>query len=188
MGDRPVLPERVEADPLVLREYDESDAPAVVEAVTANVEHLRPWMPWIVHEPRSVADRTALIRFWHGERRAGTNAIYGIFLDDELIGGTGYHPRIGPGGLEIGYWLRRDHTGRGFATIATRALTDHAFTINGIDRVEIHHDAANPKSGAIPARLGFRHLRDEEREPQAAAETGVMRIWQVTREDWLPGE
>ena len=184
---RPLFPERVDAGALVLREYVESDAPAVVEAVTANLEHLRPWMPWIAHEPMSVADRVALIRFWRGELRAGTNAIYGIFLDDDLIGGTGYHVRNGPGVVEIGYWLRHDHTGQGFATTSSRALTDHAFTIEGIDRVEIHHDVANRRSEAVPTRLGFRHVRDEVRAPQAPAETGVMRIWQMTADHWVPG-
>ena len=84
--------------------------------------------------------------------------------------------------------MRRDHTGRGFATIASRALTDYAFTLDGIDRVEIHHDVANPRSEAVPARLGFRHVRDEPRVPQEPGETGVMRIWQMTRGEWVPGE
>src|SRR5689334_9729483 len=39
-----VLPERVEAGPLVIRAYEDGDARTLVAAVTANLEHLRPWM------------------------------------------------------------------------------------------------------------------------------------------------
>ncbi len=58
-------------------------------------------------------------------------------------------------GLEIGYWIHPAFIGRGLATAAARLVTEAAFSVPGIDRVEIHHDRANEISGAIPRKLGF---------------------------------
>ena len=42
---------RIETKRLVVRCYDPSDAPLLAESVSENVEHLRPWMPWVYSEP-----------------------------------------------------------------------------------------------------------------------------------------
>jgi RimJ/RimL family protein N-acetyltransferase len=56
-----------------------------------------------------------------------------------LVGGSGVHRRVGPGTVGIGYWVRTDRHNRGYATRATEATTDAAFSyIADVDRVEIH--------------------------------------------------
>ena len=49
-------------------------------------------------------------------------------------------------------------SGSGYATELSAALTDLAFTVDGIELVEIHHDAANVRSAAVPAKLGYEHV------------------------------
>ena len=181
------LPERLEHDGLVLRRWTEADAELVEAAVTANVDHLRPYMPWIASEPMPIEARRALEREWEAAWAAGGDVIYGIFEDGVVVGGTGLHRRIGQGGLEIGYWVHVDHLGEGIARRASEGLTSLAFTIAGIDRVEIRHDISNVHSRRVPEQLGF-HLigRDApNRELRAPAETGVDLVWQMTREEWL---
>jgi RimJ/RimL family protein N-acetyltransferase len=109
----------------------------------------------------------------------------GLFIDGRVVGGSGFHPRIGPGGLEIGYWVHRDFVRRGIATTTSRALTDLAFTRDGIDRVEIHHDKANLASGGVPRTLGFTQVREEQREAKTPQQSGIAVIWRVTRDEWL---
>jgi len=46
-----------------------------------------------------------------------------------------------------------------------------------VDRVEIHCDAANAPSAAIARKLGYRLDRIEERQPEAAGESGRLMIW-----------
>lgn len=60
--------------------------------------------------------------------------------------------------LEIGYWLRQEVTGRGYATEATRAMIALAATLPGMQHVEIRCDPRNEASAAVPRRLGFRLL------------------------------
>jgi RimJ/RimL family protein N-acetyltransferase len=64
------------------------------------------------------------------------------------------------------------------------ALTGAALGLPGIDRVEIHHDAANVASGRIPAKLGYARLGEQPARdlwPSAPAETGTDVVWQITR-------
>lgn len=161
MNDRSAVPpHRVVTPRLVLRAWEPADAPALKAAIDRNLDRLRPWVPWAVHEPsplEAVRERVARFR---AEFDAGRDWVYGIFAPDgrTVLGGTGLHPRIGAGGLEIGYWLDAAVAGRGLATEAAAALTDLALALPGITHVEIRCDPANAPSAAIPRRLGYAHV------------------------------
>lgn len=168
----PIVTER-----LVIRPWTDDDVDALTEAITASIEHLRPWMKWAAHEPLSHDQRLEAIDRSRKGWEAGDDFTLGIFLDGEAIGGTGLHPRVGPGGVEIGYWIHLDHTGRGYATEAASALSRVALSLGGIDRVEIHHDVANVVSARIPAKLGFTRTEERRRDIAAPGESGVEWVW-----------
>ena len=179
------MPIEIVRGQLVIRSWRLSDDEALTVAIEESVEHLRPFLAWATKEPKSVVEHRALLARWHAEAAAGGDESVGLFLDGQVVGGSGLHRRLGPGGLEIGYWVHPAFTRRGIASSTARALTDHAFTMPGIDRVEIKHDAANRVSGRVPERLGFRLVGEESREIGAPAETGVHLVWRVTRDEWL---
>jgi RimJ/RimL family protein N-acetyltransferase len=164
-------------DRLILRPWRVDEAEALHDAVQANLDHLRPWMPWAADEPRDVAWREQWIR----DTNDGTVGIFGI--DDEtVLGGTGLHERIGEGGVEIGYWVDARHTGRGIATCVAAALTQLAFAVGDYDRVEIHCDEANVASAAIPRHLGFALISITDDEVAAPGECGRDMVWRMTRD------
>jgi RimJ/RimL family protein N-acetyltransferase len=102
------LPEYIAgSDALTLRRWTRDDAAQLSEAIADSLDHLRPWMPWVAHEPLSLTDRQALIDSWEQEWLAGGDLLMGVFVDGAVSGGCGLHRRIGPGGLEIGYWTAR---------------------------------------------------------------------------------
>jgi ribosomal-protein-serine acetyltransferase len=169
---------------LTLRRWTRDDAAQLGEAVADSVEHLLPWMPWIAREPLSVGEREALIDSWGQEWLAGGDVVMGVFVDGAVAGGCGLHRRIGPGGLEIGYWTARRFLRQGIATTAAGLLADAAFSDPAITRVEIHHDKANQASAGVPRKLGLRLAREQVDEIQAPGESGISCEWQVTRQEW----
>jgi len=153
----PPGPYRIETERLVVRCYERADAPLLKDAIDSSLEHLRAWMPWADSEPQTLTEKTALIETFRAMWAAGDNFVYGIFSADEsrLLGGTGLHARVGPAGLEIGYWVRADSTRKGIVTESTAALTRVGFEICGADRIEIRIDPENVASLGVPRKLGF---------------------------------
>jgi RimJ/RimL family protein N-acetyltransferase len=150
-------PYRIVTQRLVVRCYEPSDAPAVKEAVDASLDHLRPWMPWAHEEPQTVEQKVELLRTFRGQFDLGQNFVYGLFSADEsqLVGGSGFHLRVGDDAFEIGYWIRASEDGKGLATESTAALTRVGFEVCEVDRIEIHVEPANEKSARIPQKLGY---------------------------------
>jgi RimJ/RimL family protein N-acetyltransferase/acyl-CoA hydrolase len=77
----------------------------------------------------------------------------------EIVGVTGIQPLGTTGDMEIGWWVRRDRWGRGYATEAGRAAMRHVLDALGRTRVLAIIDPGNDASVAVAARLGFRYDR-----------------------------
>jgi len=173
--------DRVCAPELVVRPWTPADAPALTRAVTESLEHLRPWMPWAAFEPVAQATRLAFLRDAIAGEAGGGDRLRGYFLGDVVVGAGGLHQRIGPGGLEIGYWVHADHLRRGIATAGVRALVAEAFADPAIDRVEILHDRANAASGRVAAAAGFTRVGEIARPATAPGDEGVGVVWRLAR-------
>jgi RimJ/RimL family protein N-acetyltransferase len=150
-------PYRIATPRLVLRCWEPRDAPLLKDAVDTSIEHLLPWMPWAAYEPQSLEQKVELLRHFRGRFDLGQDFVYGIFDRDEsaVVGGTGFHLRVGPGAYEIGYWIRASRAGEGLGSEATAALTRVAFELTDVARIEIRCDPANERSRAIPRKLGY---------------------------------
>jgi RimJ/RimL family protein N-acetyltransferase len=167
----------------LLRPWRLADAAPLNEAVAASLDHLLPFMPWAALPPMSTEERETWIL--EAAERTADGQIYGLFdHDGAVLGGTGFHDRIGPGGIEIGYWVHVDHINQGYATEVSRTLTTAAFADATIEHVEIHHDIANVASGRVPEKLGYVRHDEYAREITAPGEAGMTVSWRITREQW----
>jgi ribosomal-protein-serine acetyltransferase len=167
---------------LTLRRMRLADIEAVYALVMASLPHLRPWIGFATDD-YTRADAVRQAQQCEADWDRGTSFTYLITTDEgTLAGRCGLNARIGPGGLDIGYWLSPAHTGRGIATTAVDILTTEAFRI-GADRVEIVHDVANRLSGAVPRRLGFTELgqRPTPTPNPLPGEVGVDVVWRKIR-------
>jgi len=178
---------RIETGRLVLRCWSPADAPVLRAALDVCDAHLRPMIPFMKDEPRSL-QQTAL---WLRGHRAAFDLDemyrYAVFDASEknLLGENMLLARVGPGGLEIGYWTHKDAIGRGFATEATSALIRVAFEIKKVERVEIMCTPENTASASIPARLGFTH--EATLKKRALDSDGVSRdlmVWSLFSADY----
>jgi len=187
----PPAPYRIETERLVIRCYEPRDAPLLEEMILSSLDHLREFMPWIDAEPMTLEERVELIRtHFRSSFDTAENFVYGVFTADESeqLAGGGLHPRIGPGGLEIGYLVRASATRQGIATELAAVLTRVGFEVCGADRIEIRIDPANTASFGIPRKLGFveeatlrRRLPAREGEPLRD-----LTIFTMFREDFDP--
>lgn len=75
--------------------------------------------------------------------------------DDTLIGVVGLTPGHDPASAELGYWLAREHWGRGIMPRAARAVVAHGFDTLGLSTITSGHFDGNPASGRVLAKLGF---------------------------------
>jgi len=181
-----LLPDRLDAEAVQLRRWDPRYAEGLCDAVAGSLPELRPWMPWAQAEP-SVAEHIELLTDGHAKFEAGTEWQFVLLDPDDgrVVGAAGLHHRHGPDIVEIGYWVRTDTTHRGYATMASRALTTAAFThLDYVDEVEIRMDAGNHRSAAVPPRLGFRHTGEVEQEIDAPGQCGTWLAWRMDRATW----
>jgi RimJ/RimL family protein N-acetyltransferase len=174
-----VMPEVLRADLIELRRCRPTDLDALMSAVALSQPELARWLPWADPMPTREAER----EFLQTTEAAfdGGNA-WGYFLFErasgELVGGAGLGPRDADE-VEIGYWVRSDRIGNGYATAAAGALTAAAFAnLPNLQRVVIRMDQANHASAAIPPKLGFT-LEGEEmlREVLTSGHTGKGWVW-----------
>jgi ribosomal-protein-serine acetyltransferase len=178
------LPTEIVTPRLVLRLWRPDDAAALGAAITASVEHLRPWLAWMRFEPLSDEDRVQLIDAGRADWQSGGDANYGAFRDLAVVGGCGLHRRQGPGTMDLGYWVHVEHTGQGYAVEMARGLTAAAFDVPGIECVEIHHDKANVRSRGVPRSLGFTPGREQPDGVHSPGEVGIDCSWSIGRTDW----
>jgi ribosomal-protein-serine acetyltransferase len=165
---------------VALRRCRTADAALVYRLVSESQEYLRPWLPWAAGY--TLASAREFVEGCERDWESGAAFSYLIAAGATPVGGTGLMARIGPGGLEIGYWVRPDHAGQGIATAAAGALTEAAFGLPGIDRVEIMHDLSNFASGQVPRKLGFARVATAAgRFPLAPGDCGTSAIWRLLR-------
>ncbi|CCQ14225.1 GCN5-related N-acetyltransferase [Rhodococcus sp. AW25M09] len=174
-----VPPDRIVTERLVIRRESVHDADVIADAIDRNRTRLLPWMGWVTDAAAEASTQVARIADAGEQWEAGEVFDYGIFelADGSFLGKIGMHRRIGPSGIELGYWLDVRAEGRGVITEATTALVREALELEDIERVEIHCDAANSRSQAVPRRLGFALDRIENRPIAAASETGRHMVW-----------
>ncbi|MHC4893523.1 MAG: GNAT family N-acetyltransferase [Planctomycetota bacterium] len=144
-------------DRLRLRPWGPQDAAPATATIARSKEHLLPWLPWAKVEPSPIPMVVDRFRTFRAQFDLGTDFVLGIFdrETDEVVGGTGFHPRISPGAAEIGYWIDVDRVGRGLATEAIAGLTRVGLTALPYRKLEIRVHPENEPSARIPRRLGY---------------------------------
>jgi RimJ/RimL family protein N-acetyltransferase len=161
----PVVPGVIRTPRLLLRPWAAADAQSLRPVLERNRSHLEPWIPVHVASLVSLEALAGRLSRFADDFTAGRGFRYALFAvsDSRLLGEADMFPRNASGRVplaqadrvELGYWLDRDETGRGFATEAAGALLDVAKTLASITQVEIRCETGNEPSRRVPPRLGF---------------------------------
>jgi RimJ/RimL family protein N-acetyltransferase len=155
------------------------DVTGLDAAITASRPELARFMAWATDEHGEAETRAYLERSIN-EWDSGEAFNYVMVAPDGVVvGSSGLMTRMGPGILEIGYWVHSAYAGQGIATAAAGALAEAGARLEGITTLAIKHDVDNPASGRVAEKLGFARAREERRELTAAKEdSGADLVWE----------
>lgn len=158
MAEQPFFaPEQYRDGEITIRAYRTGDGAALQRSAVSSYEHLRPWMPWARAE-QSVEASEAICRRAAARYLLNEDFTLGIWLGDELAGGTGFHLREGPleqRNAEIGMWISEARAGQGLGTRALAAMLAWGFTAWPWERLVWHCDARNLGSARVAEKNGM---------------------------------
>lgn len=150
-------------DPYTLRPIHPDDAQGIFDSIDTQREHLGRWLPFVASTLHVGQTQQVVAKMLADtENPVFTLRAEGVFAG--LIGFKSADPMHHT--IEIGYWLREEHQGRGVMTAAVRALCEQAFSTMDMMCIEIRCATGNLPSNAIPRRLDFRLDRIELRGEQ----------------------
>lgn len=172
---------------LILRPYEVADFEALFAAVDRSRQHLGKWLPWVAATTRPEHSMEFIQRSMQ-ELHDQQSLVMGVFNDGELVGGVGMHEwQHDTKRAQVGYWVSKDHEGRGIVTRSLEGFIGYLFSTVGLNKIEIHYVVANKRSGAVATRLGF---VTEGLIRQSAMRNGIPEDVVVTgllRHEWKQG-
>lgn len=171
---------------LHMRTLEPGDAHVLFHAVDTSRAHLRKWLHWVDLTTKE-ADSLEFIMDAQRQQDTQQGLVLGIFLEDELIGTTGmHHWEQDLKKAQIGYWICKDHEGKGTMHRCIAAFIRFLFEQAGLNKIEIHFVAQNKRSAALAEKLGFKtegYLR------QSILRNGMLADLVITgllRSEWKP--
>lgn len=187
----PSLSTRVVTERLVLRPLRSNDVPEMRRALRTNTAHLQPWSvaPAPGEDPSSLASVSRAVLQHRREWKRGHTFVLVIAPreNDRLVIG-----RIALGGVlrgafqnaYLGYWIDREHQGRGLTTEAVRATTAFAFASAGLHRIQAAVMPRNDGSLRVLEKVGYRREGIAERYLCIAGRWEDHVLYAITAEEW----
>ncbi len=133
--------------------------------------------------PYTRKDAKAWIRF---TKSLSPQSQFAVDLEGEAVGGVGILltddiERISG---ELGYWIGKDHWGKGLATEAARQMTSYGFETLGLHRVFATPFTRNPASVRVLEKLGFRRegvlVENATKDGELVSEV----VYAITAPEW----
>lgn len=146
----------IEAERLILRRFELSDAPAMFENWASDGEVTK-YLTWPTHSDVSVTER--VVREWAGRYSEKDFYQWAIVLKEsgpEPIGSISVVEWARNGNVpEIGYCMGRRWWRRGIMSEALGVVLDFLFDRVGVERIVARHDVNNPHSGGVMVKCGM---------------------------------
>jgi len=153
---------------LTLRYLQPDDSTRLVELI--DNDSIRKNLRTTIPSPYRESDA---LDFIHGASPDRGQHVYGIVIDDALIGCIGLHGQasIYARSVELGYWIGESYWGSGYATAAVRLALEKAWVIPDIVRLFADVIEYNHASMRVLEKCGF---AKEGVARQAAWKDGAM--------------
>ena len=151
---------RLETDRLILSLYTDRDKGSFIELLTDPMV-----MRYVDHGPLSPNQAESLWqKLMHEFYPDGVETIWAVFAKDDgrYVGNASLQPRPErQQDWEVGYYLRPDEWGMGFATEIASRLINYGFEVAGLDQVFATVDKNNKVSIHVLEKCGLKLFRKE---------------------------
>jgi RimJ/RimL family protein N-acetyltransferase len=170
----------LETERLLLEPIGLAHAEGLFEATVASRPELLPWMPW-AREPTLDGARVEAAK---GSNDWSDGSRFPFSMVDRntgmVLGVVGLN-REDNRTVELSYWIRSDHAGRGLTTEACLAVIEWAERELHVTRFTLWAGRDNHASRRVAVKLGFAHIGQLDWEPDGglgtfAAESYEMKI------------
>jgi len=143
----------INAGPLILRRWKLSDA----EALVRHANNRKIWLNLRDRFPYPYSEAEARSYLAQHDAHSGAIRNFAIEFQGEAIGAIGleFFTDVNRLKAEIGYWLGESMWGRGFATLAVKAVTAYAFATFNLRRLQATVYEWNPASARVLEKSGY---------------------------------
>jgi ribosomal-protein-serine acetyltransferase len=151
---------------ILLRSVELTNSEELYRAINESREHLGRWLPWVEYV-QSLQDERNMVEQWVYEMQMRAAIHLCIIFENKIAGVISTHQidwlnqRTG-----VGYWIRKEMTGRHLATSATAVLMNYLFKKLKLHRIYIQAATDNDASNKVIRKLGFKLegvLRENEK-------------------------
>jgi len=183
-------PDHFQADGFVIRPYRPGDGRALQIATNESYKHLKPWMPW-ASDDVTLEEAESRCRRFAGNYLVNQDFVLGIWIGEQLMGGTGFHLRHGPvesGNAEIGMWIRGKAAGQGLGTRALAAMLEWGFGEWKWERLIWKCDVRNVASARVAEKCGLTlegTLRLDAFDPERRRRS--THVYAILAKEWRDG-
>ncbi len=182
------IPTQFASERLLLRCYRSGEGAMYYQMLRANWEHLYEFLPTSLIAVQNEEDAEVVLRrliadwqlrrlFVMGVWEKGT----GAYVGETYLANADWDVPC----IELGYFVVKSRTGKGFATEAVRATTRFAFEHLRVSKIELQCAADNRPSIHVAERCGFIYegcLRQRNRKKDGSV---VDRLWYgLLRSEW----
>lgn len=172
----------LETPRLVLRAIEEADLPSYQKnfahwEIVRNMAKAVPW-PYPADGVRQFYNSVILPN--QGKNRWS----WGIFLKEDPLELIGVIEVFELSGLENrGFWLAKNHWGKGLMSEAVVLVTNFAFHQIGFNRLQFGNAVGNERSRRIKEKTHARRIGTQPFEFVDPAFTEIE-LWEITRDEW----
>jgi len=182
------VPTEILTERLALRSYRPGDGALYYQMVQENRDHLSEFLPIHVLALQKAEEAEVVMRKLAAEWQLRNLFLFGMwekasgkYVGETYLANADWDVPC----IEMGYFLVKANTGKGYATEAARAVIQFAFERLKVTRIELQVAAGNTASARVAERCGFK-LEGRLRQRQHRKDGSVVdRLWYgLLRSEW----
>lgn len=163
-------------------------AKEIFAVIDSNREFFKEWLPW-VNQTKEFKDTQSYIKSRLEKLANGTTLHTTVFYKDAVVGSLDLNVINLPNKrATVGYWLDKNHNGKGIMSRAVAELIKIAFKEYELEKIIIECEVANCRSCNLAKRLGFKHEGILRKHYNINGVQKDMNVYGLLKQKWLQSQ